>query len=275
MKSGILFRPYTGLATIFLAVFVFFISAVAAETFDLKPTRIVFKGKAKSEVLTIKNTGHRDLALRLTVRQWSQNEQGEDVYWETADLVIPSKILTLKKNQEQSLKVGVDTEEGSVEKAYRIYVEEVPSLAGSQGGAQEPVSGRRSIPVFVEPDRNDRMALMESLSLEQGRVKLRIKNGGNLRFIVTGIELLGEDTEGRPSFSRVIGGWYLLSGSSRVYETSLPLEACRNTAKLTIEVRTNNGVSLKDHLLMNSTQCGNTPAAYLYGSEFKPGASQL
>jgi hypothetical protein len=44
--------------------------------------------------------------------------------------------------------------------------------------------------------------------------------------------------KGEEVFTKELSGWYLLSGVSKLYTTSIPQEVCKGLSKLDVEVKT-------------------------------------
>lgn len=222
-------------------------------SFDIKPVRIFFDPGTRAEKLIVKNVSEGDLSLQIRVYRWSQNEKGEDIYDETTDIVVFPKMVRIKKGEEKIIRVGTKLVPGTSEKTYRIYVEEMPSEHLPEGATVRLLM-RAGVPLFIAPARSNASGKIESLSVKGGKVGLSVKNDGNLHFVITSLNLKGEDAGGKELFSRELGGWYLLSGASRFYETLIPPETCADTAKVNIEIKTNR-FNLNGKVDVNKAMC--------------------
>ena len=141
------------------------------------------------------------------------------------------------------------------EKTYRIYVEEMPSPEKETEGATIRLFMKIGVPVFINPPRIEDRPDIRAITMRDGKVGIDVSNGGNSHFMVTGVNVQGEDSEGKGQFNRDIGGWYLLSGSSKVYETSIPQEACGTLTSLNVELKTNK-TTIKRKIPVETTMCG-------------------
>ncbi len=65
-----------------------------------------------------------------------------------------------------------------------------------------------------------------------------MKNVGNQHFVIHALHVKGKNTKGEEVYSREMAGWYLLSGASRVYQTSIPREICLELDRVEIELKT-------------------------------------
>jgi P pilus assembly chaperone PapD len=104
--------------------------------------------------------------------------------------------------------------------------------------------------------KKEEKGTIEAVHLQKGKAEIKVQNKGNLHFLVTAVQIKGENTQGKEVFSTVIGGWYILSGLSKAYEVSIPQDVCSKMDKLTIEVKTNNNVIFKEQLQVEKPMCG-------------------
>jgi len=242
-------------ALVFLVLSVLSSAGVWAANFDIKPIRIVLDEKVKLEKLTIKNVSDATFPIQVRAYEWSQNEKGEDVYNETKDIIIFPKILSIQKAEEKFIRIGTNVKPGMQEKTYRIFVEEMPSPDRETQGATIRMFMKIGIPVFINPPRIEDRPDIRNITMRDGKVAIDVLNSGNSHFMVTGINVQGEDSQGKDRFNRDIGGWYLLSGSSKVYETSIPQDLCTAITNLNVELKTNK-TTIKRKVPVENTMCG-------------------
>jgi len=244
------------ISVMFLCLFLI-TSMLSAASFDIKPVSVEFNDKVRLEKLVIKNVSDTDFPVQVHVYEWSQNEKGEDVYRETQDIVVFPKIMTIKKGEERYVRLGANVLPGIKEKTYRVYVEEMASEAKEQQGSNIRLFMKVGIPIFITPhNKIDDKAEIESLSLDKGKIQLKVKNSGNSHFIVTGIDVHGLNAEGQEAFNRTIAGWYILSGMEKSYETDVPPGACGNISSYDIELKTSK-TTIKKNLPADKSMCGN------------------
>ncbi len=229
--------PVLAMPTRLFCLFLFCLPACAAN-FDIQPIRIDLNNKTRLSKLVIKNVSETDFPIQARAYEWSQNEKGEDVYRETQDIIVFPKIMTIAKGEERFIRLGTNVVPGLKEKTYRVYVEEMPSDTTRKEGATIRLFMKVGIPVFIAPTKSEEKADIEGIFVSGGKIQLKVKNSGNSHFIVTGISLLGLNAKGQESFNRHIGGWYLLSGSEKVYETEMPPDSCNAIDQLDIELKT-------------------------------------
>ncbi len=225
-------------------------------SFDIKPVRLELSNENQLDKLAINNFSDSDFSIQIRAYEWRQNDKGEDVYSETQDIIIFPKITTIKSGEEAYIRIGTKVSAGKTEKPYRIYIEEMPSGGAGKQGANIRLYTKVGIPVFIRPLAVESRVEIENASVNAGILDVKVINGGNTHFIVTGIHVQGFDAAGKASFERDIGGWYLLSGTEKVYSTQIPPEVCGGIRTLNIEVQTKE-TTLTQQLPLNGNLCGN------------------
>jgi fimbrial chaperone protein len=239
-----------------VSIFHMFLSCLSAyaANFDIQPVRIELNGKSRLGKLSIHNVSDIEFPIQVRAYEWSQNEKGEDVYKETQDIIIFPKIMTIAKNEERFIRIGSNVLPGAKEKTYRIYIEEMPSATTIKEGANIRLFMKVGVPVFITPIKTEDKADIEKISINGGKVELKVKNSGNSHFIVTAINLSGLDSGGQAPFKKEIGGWYLLSGTEKVYETTVPIDTCNTITQLNIELKTSKQ-TIKTEFPMDKSMC--------------------
>lgn len=210
---------------------------VEAANFTLNPMQVVFTPTRKSAVVTLRNVSKESLRFQIRVFTWEQSPRGEMQLGETTDVVFFPQLLELGPGQQRPIRLGIAGTFGDVEKAYRIFFEELPAAdvpgAASASGVQMRV--KIGLPVFVRPtDRGTALVATRGTRLAEGRVMTRVENSGNSHVIVNSIRVRGLDAAGRTQFIRSVNGWYLLAKHSNEYEIPLQPGDCA-AATLAIE----------------------------------------
>lgn len=205
--------------------------------FRVTPIRLDFDVRAKSGVVTVVNEGDERLNLQMRASEWTQDAEGKDVYNETNDLIFFPRLMTLDKKEERVIRVGIKIPATTKEKTYRLFIEEIPGARKAEG-ASVAIAIRFGVPIFAKPVKEDVRGEIEKMELSGGSFNLLLKNRGNAHFIVQSIHLKGRNHAGQDVFSKELAGWYLLSGVSRLYSTSIPPETCRELGTLEVEIKT-------------------------------------
>lgn len=229
--------------------------SAGAISFEIKPVKIFFDADVKAEKLTIRNSGENDLTLQLKIYKWSQDAEGKDNYEETPDVVLFPRILKMGKGEEKIVRIGTQLAPAAVEGTFRIYIEEIPEIKETQEGAAVSFVTRAGVPLFRTPLKVDAKGKVDSLSMKNGKVEARVRNDGNLHFIIKSVRFRITNPGGKEMFSQEAGGWYLLSGASRVYSASIPENVCKSGNNLDVEVKTSRFV-LNAAMALDGSMCG-------------------
>lgn len=229
------------LFTAFLSAIVFSTGTPShAQGFDVQPVKVFFNGRTRAEKLVVTNVSGDDLSLQAQAFAWSQDNDGEDVYEETSDIVIFPRILMIPRGEQRIIRLGTALGPSQRESTYRVYLEELPVRPQESRGARAGVrlTLRVGIPVFISPVNNPDKKASGSLTMEKGKAVVRARNNGNTHLIVQSIRLTGRNAQGAEVFSKDLTGWYLLGGASRTHITDILPATCRRLSEIHAVVRT-------------------------------------
>ncbi len=243
---------FTTLLLIILLSSFYFPSTYAGE-FRVTPIRLDFEKGTKSGVITVINEGEERLTVQMRALEWSQDAEGKDQYTETNDIIFFPRLMSLEKKEEKILRAGIRVPATLKEKTYRLFIEEIPGPKKSEG-AHIAIAIRFGVPIFAKPLKEEVKGEIQKIELSKGGLNIVVKNSGNVHFIIHSIDIKGRSERGEVIFSKELSGWYLLSGVSRSYPTSIPNEVCREFKKLEIEVKTNR-FNLNGKLDVDQTMC--------------------
>ncbi len=209
--------------------------ARAAEV-QVNPVLVTLSPATRSAVIAVHNTAADPVRFEVQVRAWSQSPSGEMLLSPSDDLVAFPPILALAPGEERNLRVAAATAFGSVEKTYRVFLEELPGSAQARSASQVRVVSRIGIPVFLAPGRPLERATVEGLSLSAGRVAFRIRNDGTAHVRPSSVRVIASDTAGNPAWGRDLDAWYVLAGGERTYEVEVPRSACDAVREVAVAV---------------------------------------
>jgi fimbrial chaperone protein len=230
-------------------------SAGWAASFSVEPVRIILGEQHRTERLTVKNESDRPLTLLIKAYRWTQTKEGQDLYTENAELIIFPRALTLAAEEERFIRVGITSPSGPQEQAFRIYLEEQPVKDEQEpAGATGRLVMRVGIPVFVQPLTTKPALNVKELSVVKGLLHFTLTNGGNSFVMADQITVNGFDDKGAEVFAKNMGGFYLLTGSERIFEETLPREQCLRVARISVTVR-NEGKEQHNMLVMPFGAC--------------------
>ncbi len=225
-------------AVLFLVLLALPAAAPSGE-WRVSPIRLDLGRGAMTGVITVVNDADEPLRLQMTAHEWTQDAEGRDVYAESGDLVYYPKITSLGAKESRIVRAGIRVPAAGREKAYRLFLEEIPGPRKSQG-ATVAIAVRFGVPIFVAPLKAEPKPRIAPVAMDNGTVSVRVRNEGNAHFIVRAVTVTGRNARGESVFSKEINGWYLLAGASRTYAAAIPADACPGVASIDVEVRTEN-----------------------------------
>jgi fimbrial chaperone protein len=245
------------LTNIFFAGFLLFslFSPPVAHSGEWKvtPIRLDLGRDAKTGVITVANEGEARLQVQMKAFEWSQDAEGKDVYTETNDIIFFPRIMIFEKKDEKILRAGIKIPAVTKEKAYRLFIEEIPEPRKSEG-TTVAIAIKFGVPIFVKPLKEEPKGEIEKLGMSKGAVSMIVKNSGNVHFRVESVTIAGKDLKGEEKFLKVLSGWYILSGVSRSFTTEIPQTVCEAVTKVSIEIKTNK-FTLNGNLDADKTMC--------------------
>lgn len=212
--------------------------ALRAGEFTVEPFRLEMGPRQRSGVFTVTNVGSEPLNFQVRLSEWTQDSEGKDIYSETADIVFYPRIISVKGGERQIIRVGANKPIVAREKSYRLFIEEMPSQAppGVTKGAQVTVRISFAPPIFVRPAKVLAQATIESLALDKSKIKVAVRNAGNVHVRFRSVIFKGIDRDGNEVFSKKVDGWYVLSGVSRTFDTQVPDDVCAKVSLLDVTV---------------------------------------
>jgi fimbrial chaperone protein len=209
-------------------------AAALAGDFSVTPIRAQLGTGAMSETITVIN--HATESLRVTTKlvRWEQDANGNDVFTDSDELVYFPRQLDIDPEGKKLVRVGAKTPGAVTERAYRLFIEEVPPPP-PPGRAQVAFQFRFGVPVFVAPAQPKAVPEVAEPTLTRGRLAVVVKNTGNTHFRLSKVTM----SDGG-SWSQELAGWYSLAGSQRSYGVDVPAEVCRRAPTLRIALEGEN-----------------------------------
>jgi fimbrial chaperone protein len=211
-----------------------------AGSFEVNPIRIDLSATARSAALSVRNSGDEAVVVQMSLVAWTQ-ENGQDVYVPTKEILGTPPIATIPPGGEQILRLGMRrAPDARNELTYRVFLQEVPPppKPGFQG---LQVALRLSLPIFVQPRQGPAKAtLVWNLQLQgEDTLRLQLNNQGTGHIQVSEIELFQPGQE-KPvaSQSSLV---YVLPGQSRAWEFKTPSVRLKPTDRLRLKVTTDSG----------------------------------
>lgn len=244
-------------ARLSLASFLLFLlllpGASRAGDWRVSPIRLDLGRDAKSGAVAVANDSDDRLQVQMTAKEWTQDADGKDRYDETGEILFFPRLMILERKEERILRAGIRIPAVTKEKAYRLFIEEIPGPRKAEG-ANVAVAIRFGVPIFVHPLKEEPRGEVGPVTMAEGTLHVPVKNTGNVHFVIQSVLVKGKNGKGEEILSKELSGWYLLAGASRVYRTDVPPEACGNLAGMEIEVKTDK-IPLHDQMVADRSMC--------------------
>ncbi len=172
-------RPSGGLGYAFALLAALITGSTQAASLQVAPTSLQLSARQNAEALWISNSGTAPVDVQARVFRWTQRD-GRDELEPTTDLVISPPMQALAAGQQQLIRVvRADPQPPAGQQAYRVIVDEVPTLDPNRQGMQFVL--RYSLPVFVQPEGKapDTPELQAALLTQpDGTLALEVRNLG-------------------------------------------------------------------------------------------------
>jgi fimbrial chaperone protein len=203
--------------------------------FGVSPIRIDLDRVARTSSITVSNDDpDNPMRAQADAVSWVQDEDGNDRFEPTNELTFLPRIMTIPPADRQLVRVGIRVPATAQEKAFRLFIEEIPEARKQDGtGARIAVRVRFGIPVFVKPLKEEVKGEIDRLDISKSVLTMRVRNQGNVHLAIKSVDVSSGDL-----FSRQISGWYLLAGAARTQSIEIPVETCRKLKVLDVTVRT-------------------------------------
>lgn len=229
------------------------VSAVAG-SFRAVPIKIFFDGKTKTAAIEVINDGQENLTIQIEVSKWDQDNEGNDVYEPTRDLIFFPKILNLAPGEEKIIRLGYEGKrDAKAEGTYRLFLHELP--VSKPGEVEVKIAIKMGLPVFIKPAKDVQITTIEGTDMSEGILNVRLINSGNSHYITNRITARGIGKTGEEVFSKELTGWYVLAGRKRTYSIEIPGSECRMSERIDIEVLGDKSL-LKDTHTVTRDMCG-------------------
>lgn len=193
----------------------------AAGGFSVSPIRLEMQAGARAISLRLGNGADRTKTVQVEAMRWTQVD-GEDRYEPAPELVINPPLFRIAAGAHQVVRAGFrgggGAPDGDVERAYRLYLQELPDGDEPQA-SQLRLLLRIGVPLFVLPREPVQASARWSLARgADGVMRIELRNDGGRRLRIDTLELAG----GAP----IAGLSYVLPGQVRRW----PLPVVEGTA---------------------------------------------
>lgn len=230
--------------------------ACFGSAFKVTPVKVLLSRRAPTALLTLKNESDRRVRFQASVFIWDQTPEGKMELSPTRDILFFPPILSVEPGATRKVRLGSTAAFGPIEKAYRIFFEELPELetAGNSTRSQLQIRTRMGIPIFLQPDETEVGSRVDSVAARAGMLHFSVRNTGNVHVNLRGVRVKGLGPMGNSLFERESDGWYVLAAGSRDYEIEIPKHGCEHVARFVIEAQVD-GATVLENLESSSASC--------------------
>ncbi|HEV2816325.1 MAG TPA: fimbria/pilus periplasmic chaperone [Allosphingosinicella sp.] len=117
----------------------------AAGTLQVNPVLVEIGGARRTGSVTVRNEEDVPVTIRAHPLAWRQ-DGGEDIYEETAELIVSPPVFTIPPHATQTVRVGA-RRPSPAPRSYRLIIEEVPEAAPASAGIR--VALRLNLPLYA------------------------------------------------------------------------------------------------------------------------------
>jgi fimbrial chaperone protein len=227
---------------------------VRAAEFAISPISLELTPGVRSSSVGIRNADQRPLRFQLSLVEWTQDAQGNDVYTPSDDLVYFPRQLSVRPGDRVIARVGPKQDPTGAEKTYRLRIEELPDTASDVPLATNSAALKMmisfAVPVFQGTPDAIPMAVIAPTQMKNGQLNITVQNAGRSHFRIDKLEITGAN-----GYSQGLAGWYLLAGVSRQHSLSIAPEVCRAQQHLNLTIKVGNRAYTSD-MAVDPSMCG-------------------
>ena len=230
--------PRSGFIAAFLLTSVVALVARATAV-AVDPTRVHLSGKAHSQSLTLRNSGAEKARFQVSAFSWQQSPTGEMQLTPTEDILFFPSLLEIAPGETRKVRVATNVPAETIEKSYRLFVDELPPLNANTTGAIRVLT-RLGIPVFLQPSTPQSQAAL-SAEVKRGHLLVTLENRGNSYLFAQSVRVVGRDASGKVRLEQDLPAWYVLARGRRAYDVALDAAVCEALTDLSVNTKTERG----------------------------------
>jgi fimbrial chaperone protein len=211
--------------------------AARASNFTVTPTEVNLSTSATSALVQLRNVSKQPLRFEVTLVSWSEDEHGVMTLNPASDVTFFPKLVELAAGASRNIRIGINAGAArDVEQSFRVFIEELPNQSAPAAANAVALRTKVGIPVFVRPSKPTRTAVIDGVSVENGKVLTRVRNTGNLHLSIDNIAVKGTGGSGAATFTKEGPGWYVLPGTVRIFEVPMAATECKSSTQVAVEV---------------------------------------
>jgi fimbrial chaperone protein len=204
-------------------------------SFSVVPTTLHLDAKKQSEEIKLSNAGAEKVSVQIDPVEWIQDETGADRYLPTTDIIVFPLIVSIEPGSKQVIRVGHEGKSRNLEKAYRLFISELPISKSEQAELRFTLT--LSVPLFIAPSKERRDVSIQGTELLEGTLRVQLRNNGNRHATVSRVTATGLTDKKDRLYTREASGWYVLPGVTRPFAVELPVDECLKTKTIEVNVQ--------------------------------------
>ncbi len=232
---------------------------VSAGEFGVQPIKVFLSKDTTSVLLSVENESDSALRAQVTGFTWSESANGKMELTPTDDLIYFPTLITMGPHEVRSVRVGLATSAvTAVEKTYRVFIEELPSLDSQltpAKGAHLTVRTKVGIPIFLEPPNGTMKATIGQGKFDAGKLDVSVVNQGSLHIMVDSVKVIAKDSTGHEVYDKAVRGWYVMPSQERDFAIMIPKDACSKAQSYDVTADSDAGL-LTTHVNGDRSACG-------------------
>lgn len=183
-------RPLAGLLVVFqLCGWTIGVTGAGASEFGVQPLRVTLSPDRANASVQVNNLGGETVQVHVKVARWTQRNL-ENVHEDASEIVVNPPLFRLDSLKSQLVRLGaIGLKPAGQERAYRLFLQEVPSPANAGDGLRTLL--RISLPIFIPGEGAAKPSLSARLAVDGDRTLVELTNEGNVHVQVTKLDLLG------------------------------------------------------------------------------------
>lgn len=206
-----------------------------ASGLQIAPVLVELGARSPSSTITVHNAGTTPMRYQVSAMAWTEPE-GKEQLAPSADLAAFPPLFSLGPGEERRIRVGATVAPTDEERAWRLFVEELPAPADrAADGPRIAFRMRFAIPVFLAP-LHPRAAGTATLARSGATLQVAIRNLGNVHLRPTQISVGLLGGAGDVVKAVDVPPLNVLVGSERTFEVPVPPERCASIRRAAVTV---------------------------------------
>ncbi len=204
-----------------------------AATFQMSPLSLTI---TKFGDVTVTNTSQEAIRFSVSAFAWSQTPQAREIKTASDDIVYFPQVFSLDAGASQRIRVGITATPASTERAYRLFITELPPFDPRAAAGQHLlILSRMDIPVFQPASAAAAAApRVNHAEVSHASAFLTLGNAGTEHVAPSHVDVALRDASGSRIWTGTAGVWYVLAGSSQNAKLPLPPSACSRASSAQI-----------------------------------------